>query len=79
MHAMCDVTGKIEYTSEQNAMNAAYLVGVAQDDGHLVAYECEYCGNWHIGHSHWRYKIAKEPMTPDRHAAIRGLIKFWDG
>jgi hypothetical protein len=41
--------GKKKYTSSQQAKDAAFLTGRKHNEK-LVAYHCNYCGSWHIGH-----------------------------
>jgi hypothetical protein len=41
--------GKIQYSSEQVAGNAATALEWRFGEK-MIAYECGYCGHWHLGH-----------------------------
>lgn len=59
----CPVTGKVKYTSQLCARNAAYLINISNKetpkDG-CRPYHCEHCEMWHIGHEPQHIKKAKE-------------------
>lgn len=50
---------KIGYGSKQVAVNAAQLhVWAYPACGGVDAYQCLYCGEWHIGHPSYRDRLA---------------------
>jgi hypothetical protein len=50
-------TGKRQYATEQEARYAIYKGRQAGNlNGHLRAYKCSFCKQWHIGHVKHKYR-----------------------
>lgn len=75
----CQQSGKRRYASQQAAIGAAFsIMERGRDLGHrpLNVYECESCGDFHVGHRPIVIAKQKPPAASDSTTPPRTLCAF---